>query len=95
MDTAPSPLENVALRQQLSILRRTVRRPQLRTRDRLFWVLVAKAWPDWRTALIVVQPDTVVVGIANGFGAVEPNAQLEHVQGGRAPRRPFGHSSTK
>src|SRR6266436_6484858 len=53
-------LENVALRQQLSVLRRTVRRPQLRTRDRLFWVLLAKAWRDWRTALIVVQPDTVV-----------------------------------
>jgi hypothetical protein len=53
-------LENVALRQQLAVFRRTARRPQLRTRDRLFWVLLAKAWPKWRTALIVVQPDTVV-----------------------------------
>jgi putative transposase len=53
-------LENVALRQQLAVFRRTVRRPELRTRDRLFWVLLAKAWPKWRTALIVVQPDTVV-----------------------------------
>jgi putative transposase len=53
-------LENVARRQQLSVLRRTVRRPHLRTSDRLFWVLLAKAWQDWRTALIVVQPDTVV-----------------------------------
>jgi hypothetical protein len=34
-------LENLALRQQLSVFRRTVRRPQLRTRDRLFWVLLA------------------------------------------------------
>lgn len=48
-------LENLALRQQLSVFRRTVRRPQLRTRDRLFWVLLAKAWRHWRTALIVVQ----------------------------------------
>src|SRR4030081_3349686 len=53
-------LENLALRQQLSVLRRTVRRPHLRTSDRLFWVLLAKAWRNWRTALIVVQPDTVV-----------------------------------
>jgi putative transposase len=53
-------LENVALRQQLWILRGTVGRPHLRTSDRLFWVLLAKAWRDWRTALIVVQPDTVV-----------------------------------
>src|SRR6266849_6508467 len=53
-------LENLARRQQLSVFRRTVTRPQLRTRDRLFWMLLAKAWRDWRTALIVVQPDTVV-----------------------------------
>src|SRR6266849_2803815 len=53
-------LENVPLRQQLSVLRRTVGRPQIRARDRLFWVLLAKAWRDWRRALIVVQPDTVV-----------------------------------
>src|SRR6266849_4104048 len=53
-------LENLALRQQLAVFRRTVSRPPLRTRDRLFWVLLAKAWRDWRTALIVVQPDTVV-----------------------------------
>src|SRR5207237_9572410 len=53
-------LENVALRQQLSVLRRSVRRPQLRTHDRLFWILLAKAWLAWRTAFIVVQPDTVV-----------------------------------
>jgi hypothetical protein len=49
-----------ALRQQLAVLRRTVRRPHLRKKDRPFWVLLAKAWRDWRTALIVVQPDTVV-----------------------------------
>ena len=53
-------LENLALRQQLAVFRRTVPRPPLRHRDRLFWVLLAHAWRDWRTALIVVRPDTVV-----------------------------------
>jgi hypothetical protein len=53
-------LENLALRQQVAALKRAVKRPTLRTRDRLFWVLLAKAWRDWRSALIVVQPDTVV-----------------------------------
>src|SRR6266446_7605848 len=53
-------LENLALRQQLAVFKRTVRRPQLRHRDRLFWMLLANAWQDWRTALIVVHPDTVV-----------------------------------
>src|SRR5258707_5521757 len=53
-------LENLALRQQLAVFKRTVRRPQLRQRDRLLWMLLANAWQDWRTALIVVHPDTVV-----------------------------------
>src|SRR5437899_10304116 len=53
-------LENLALRQQLAALTRTTRRPQLRTRDRLFWILLAKAWQQWRTAIMIVQPDTVV-----------------------------------
>ena len=39
-------LENLALRQQVAALKRTVKRPTLRTRDRLFWVLLAKAWRD-------------------------------------------------
>jgi putative transposase len=53
-------LENLALRQQLAVFKRSVRRPQLHDRDRLFWMLLASAWRDWRTALIVVHPDTVV-----------------------------------
>jgi hypothetical protein len=54
------PLENVALRQQLAMFRRTVARPHIRPSDRLFWILLANAWRDWRTALTVVNPDTVV-----------------------------------
>jgi transposase len=53
-------LENLALRQQVALFRRTVKRPALRSRDRLFWILLAHAWRDWRSALIVVQPETVV-----------------------------------
>jgi hypothetical protein len=53
-------LENLALRQQLAVLTRTVKRPELRPRDRLFWILLSKGWREWRTALVVVQPDTVV-----------------------------------
>jgi hypothetical protein len=53
-------LENVALRQQLAVFKRTIKRPSLRSRDRLFWMALAHVWRDWRTALIVVQPDTVV-----------------------------------
>jgi len=53
-------LENLALRQQLNALKRTTSRPHLRTRDRLFWVTLARTWRNWRTALVLVRPDTVV-----------------------------------
>ena len=53
-------LENLALRQQLAALTRTRKRPQLRPTDRFFWVLLVKAWREWRTALMVVQPETVL-----------------------------------
>jgi putative transposase len=53
-------LENLALRQQLAALTRTAKRPQLRPQDRLFWILLRKSWRDWRSALLIVRPDTVV-----------------------------------
>ena len=53
-------LENIALRHQLRALKRTVRRPRLLTRDRTFWILLAHTWCHWRTALVLVQPDTVL-----------------------------------
>ena len=53
-------LENQALPQQLAVLTRTVKRPQVRSTDRLFWPLLAKGWRDWRSALVIVRPDTVV-----------------------------------
>src|ERR1051325_7832173 len=53
-------LENAALRQQLAILRRQQPRPKLHHRDRLFWIFLMKIWKEWRTALVIVQPATVV-----------------------------------
>ena len=41
-------LENLALRQQLAALTRSRTRPHLRTGDRLFWIVLSKAWQDWR-----------------------------------------------
>jgi putative transposase len=52
-------LENLALRQQLAVVHRTTR-CHLRSRDRLFWMALARRWRNWRTALMVVQPDTVI-----------------------------------
>lgn len=53
-------LENLALRQQLAVYKRTMPRPSLRRTDRLFWVALSRAWAGWRRALVIVTPDTVV-----------------------------------
>jgi hypothetical protein len=43
--------ENLALRQQLAVLNRKIHRPQLRRRDRFFWVILSQLWQDWRGCL--------------------------------------------
>jgi len=37
-------LENLALRQQLIVLQRSVKRPRLHEADRLFWSLLKRFW---------------------------------------------------
>ena len=59
--------ENVALRQQLAVLRRGAPRPRLRRRDRAFWVIVRRLWPGWRGSLVLVRPETVIRWHRRGF----------------------------
>jgi hypothetical protein len=51
--------ENLALRQQVAVLQRSVKHPRLHRRDRIFWVWLSRLWRDWRSSLLVVQPETV------------------------------------
>src|SRR5262249_16144953 len=53
-------LENLALRQQLAILKRTQKRPAIGTKDRLFWVWLTRIWSEWRAPLLIVKPETVI-----------------------------------
>src|SRR5947208_10742654 len=53
-------LENLALRHQLSVLRRSVKRPQLTSADRLLWTWLCEVRSDWRSALVIVKPETVI-----------------------------------
>jgi hypothetical protein len=53
-------LENAALRQQLAVLRRSVRRPRIEDSDRIFWILLRRRFKEWRKCLHLVQPETVV-----------------------------------
>src|ERR1022692_422044 len=60
-------LENLVLRQQLSVLKRKRPRPRINLFDKLFWVLARRLWSDWKQALIIVTPDTVIRWHRAGF----------------------------
>jgi transposase InsO family protein len=60
-------LENMALRQQLVVLKQRYPRAQVSTFGKLFWVILRRLWPGWKHALILVQPETVVRWHRAGF----------------------------
>jgi len=60
-------IENLALRQQLAVCRQSVKRPKLRALDRVFWACLSRLWSDWRHALVIVQPETVIKWHRMGF----------------------------
>jgi hypothetical protein len=53
-------LANLALRHQGAVYKQTLRRPRLRSSDRLFWACLSRLWPSWRAALAFVQPRIVI-----------------------------------
>src|SRR4051812_46348673 len=61
-------LENLALRQQLTVLRRSApKRLKLTRADRIFWVWLRRLWSDWKSALMIVKAETVVAWHRKGF----------------------------
>jgi putative transposase len=60
-------LENLALRHQLNILQRSIKRPKLTPADRYLWVVLTRIWKNWRSALDIVQPQTVIAWHRQGF----------------------------
>ena len=70
-------LEIVALRHQINVLRRSQRgRVRLGSFDRLLWTWLRRLWPGWRSALVIVKPETVIAlaspGISSVLGLEEP-----------------------
>ncbi len=59
--------ENMALRQQLGVLRRSVKRPRLKRVDRILWVWLSRLWRHWRSVLVIVKPETVIGWHRQGF----------------------------
>jgi putative transposase len=61
-------LEVLALRHQLQVLQRSrPRRLQLAHADRWLWVVLSRVLTEWRTALVIVKPETVIAWHRRGF----------------------------
>jgi len=62
-------VEIAALRHQLTVYKRSVRRPRVRPSDRILWAWLARYWDRWREALVFVQPATVLAWQRKRFRA--------------------------
>lgn len=61
-------LELLALRHQIQVLERSRRsRLRLSRADRLLWVWLSRIWNEWRAALVIVRPETVIAWHRRGF----------------------------
>jgi putative transposase len=59
--------ENALLRHQLLILKRQVKRPHLKRRDRFWLLALASRVAHWKQALLIIQPDTLLRWHRQGF----------------------------
>ena len=60
--------EILALRHQVAVLKRSRRgRLRLNSADRLLWVWLTRIWSQWRSALLIVKPETVIAWHRRGF----------------------------
>jgi putative transposase len=60
-------LEILALRHQVGVLQRSVKRPKLTPADRFLWAWLCGAWKDWQPCVFFVQPSTVIGWHRKGF----------------------------
>lgn len=61
-------IEVLALRHQLYVLQRSrPHRVRLTRVDRFLWVWLSRAWTEWRAAIIIVKPETLIAWHRHGF----------------------------
>ena len=60
-------IEVLALRHQLNVLQRSAKRPKLTAADRFLWARLSRFWTGWRSALLIVKPETVIAWHRKGF----------------------------
>ena len=79
-DSCPRELEILALRHQISVLQRSVKRPKLTAADRFFWAWISSAWNGWESRVSIIKAATAsassvrafVCSGAGGFAAASP-----------------------
>jgi transposase InsO family protein len=77
-------IEILALRHQLGVLQRSVKRPKLTAADRFLWAWLSRTWAEWRSALVIVKPETVIAWHRKGFRLFW-TWKVRHGQPGRPP----------
>src|SRR5260370_27810223 len=60
-------LEILALRHQVCVLQRSVKRPKLTPADRLLWAWLCAVWNDWQSSVLIVKAATVIGWHRKGF----------------------------
>jgi hypothetical protein len=60
-------IEILALRHPLAVLERRKKRVRLKAADRVLWVILARFSKQWRSALVIVKPETVIAWHRKGF----------------------------
>ena len=83
-------LENLALRQQLAVWKARQPRPRLTALDRIFWVVLSRAWKSWRSSLHMVRPENgggvAPAGVQALLGAEESTPKRSSRDGDGDPR---------
>jgi hypothetical protein len=60
-------LEILARRHQIGVVQHANKRRRLSPAVRLLWVFLSRIWSDWRSALAIVKPETVIGWYRRGF----------------------------
>ena len=61
-------LEILALRHQIGVLQRSVKRPKLSPADRFLWAWLSLIWNGWQARVSIIRPATVIGWQRKGFG---------------------------
>jgi hypothetical protein len=63
-------LEILALRHQLGVLQRSVKRPKLTSAGRFLWAWLSAVWNDWQSSVFIIKASTVIGWHRQGFSPV-------------------------